>query len=281
MRRSLAALAVLVALDARADPPAPPRPPDAAAAPAPAPDAARRNDVISWEDAAKHVGEAVTVEGIVHGMQCTALSCLFAFEPTFKRFTAVIPGARFNAFPPRDQLDQMFTGKKVRVHGTVRLLDGKPEIPVQSPADFTLAPPTPDEQRHAREETEQARTDLLTRQTEVLEQLSETLQGLQEVIDRLAASQERTEAVLARLDDQIAALAAASAPQAYTPAPPPPAYEALRSVKRGMSQNDVVRLVGQPLQVERWDGGEIWHYDYGRSVTFNARGRAESLVGFQ
>lgn len=239
--------------------------------------------VIPWDEAGKHVGEEVTVEGIVQGIHCTALSCLLAFEPTFKKFTAVIPGARFNAFPPPDVLEETYAGKRVRAHGTVRLLDGKPEIPLQTPADLTLAPLSSEERQRARDEAQQTRTEILARQTEVLEQLAETLQSLQEVVDRLAASQERTEGVLTRLDEQIAALAAAQGAMS-TPVydmPPPPAYEALRSVKRGMTAQDVVRLAGNPLQVQRWNGGEIWQYDYGRTVTFNSRGRVEALVGFQ
>jgi hypothetical protein len=274
MRRSLTTVLLLVATLAHAETPV------RAAEPAVSDGQPKP---IPWDEAAKHVGEEVTVEGIVQGIHCAPLSCLLAFEPTFKKFTAVIPGARFNVFPSSDELQESYVGRRVRVHGTVRMLDGKPEIPLQNPTDLALAGPTADERRRAREESEQNRSDLLVRQTEVLEQLADTLQGLQEVVDRLATAQERTEEVLARLDEQIGALAAAQnamSTPSYEP-PAPPAFEALRSVKRGMSQQDVTRLAGNPLQVERWDGGEIWGYGYGRTVTFNSRGRVEALVGFQ
>jgi len=253
-------LAMLVALDARAEPP-----------------------VVSWEEAGKHVGETVVVEGVVHGLHCAPLSCLFAFEPTFEKFTAVVPGSRFNAFPPPEELERTFVGKRVRVQGSVRLLDGKPEIELRNPSDLALAAPTADERRRAREEAEQSRNELLARQTEVLEQLADTLAGLEEVLERLAATQERSETVLARLDEQITALAAAQNAMS-TPVwepPAPPAFEALRSVKRGMSRQDVLTLIGNPLDVQRSEGGEIWGYGYGRTVTFNSRGRVEALVGFQ
>jgi hypothetical protein len=260
MRRSLPALAVLLAVAAHAEPP-----------------------VISWEETPKYVGKEVVVEGIVLGLHCAPLSCLLAFDPTFKKFTAVVPGSRFNVFPSADELEREFVGKRVRVQGTVRLLDGKPEIQLQNPGDIALAAPTADEKRRAREDTAERREDLVARQTDVLEQLAETLQGLQDVIDRLADAQERTEAVLARLDEQVAELAAAqnamSTPTYEEPAPA--GFEALRSVKRGMTQQDVVRLAGDPLQVQRWDGGETWGYGYGRTVTFNSRGKVEALVGFQ
>jgi hypothetical protein len=48
-----------------------------------------------------------------------------------------------------------------------------------------------------------------------------------------------------------------------------------------MSRAEVLRLVGEPLSVEDTGGGwSIWNYGYGRSITFDARGRVQSLVGF-
>ena len=56
---------------------------------------------------------------------------------------------------------------------------------------------------------------------------------------------------------------------------------ASRSVKRGMSANDVRRLVGDPQIIEpSGNGWTTWSYGYGRSVSFDDRGRAQSLTGF-
>jgi hypothetical protein len=104
----------------------------------------------------------------------------------------------------------------------------------------------------------------------------------------MAAVQERMETLLAQLEQRDAALAAAQASQ---PAPPPatsygepqprPGFESLRSVKRGMTRADVERLVGEPQYVENGAGGWItWYYGYGRSVSFNSRGRVEGYVGW-
>src|SRR6185369_3587876 len=62
--------------------------------------AAHAEDTISWEEADKHVGENVTVEGAVVDVHCSPLSCLLAFEPSFNRFTAVVQAERFGAMPP-------------------------------------------------------------------------------------------------------------------------------------------------------------------------------------
>src|SRR5262249_26838231 len=94
---------------------------------------------------------------------------------------------------------------------------------------------------------------------------------------------------LAQQSAQIAALqAAANAPPPPEPPPPSygvpqqrPAYEALRTVKRGMTATEVARLVGEPLSSEGTGaGGYVWDYGYGRSVTFDRRNRATALVGF-
>ena len=62
---------------------------------------------------------------------------------------------------------------------------------------------------------------------------------------------------------------------------PRPGFEALRTVKRGMTRADVQRLVGQPSYVEPSSGGwTTWYYGYGRSISFDGRGRAQSFVGF-
>ena len=52
-------------------------------------------------------------------------------------------------------------------------------------------------------------------------------------------------------------------------------------MKRGMSANDVRRLIGDPQIVEpAGNGWTTWSYGYGRSVSFDDRGRAQSLTGF-
>jgi hypothetical protein len=233
---------------------------------------------IGWEDAAKQVGEEVTVEGRVMGVHCSPLSCLLAFEPTFNGFTAVIQASSFDDFPPKE-LDQRYSGRKVRVTGKVVERDGKPEIIVDKPAQLVLA-----DIRQKREEREAARTQA---QTEVLERLADVLTRIEELTERLVATQERIETMLAQLEERQAVLAAPAAPPVAAPSPgygdplPRPAYEALRTVKRGMSPAEVERLVGPPQYVEEAaNGGMTWYYGFGRSVSFDGRGRVRGLVGF-
>jgi uncharacterized coiled-coil protein SlyX len=230
---------------------------------------------IAWDEADHHVGEEATVEGRVLGIHCSPLSCLLAFEPTFNRFTAVIQAASFDKFPPRE-IDDRYSGKRVRVTGRIETRDGKPEIVVDKPEALTLIEEK--EQPAAAPETARA-------QTEVLERLADVLARVEELTARMAATQERLDALLAQMEQRELALAAALASQA--PPPPPeqpqrPAYQALRSIKRGMAAGDVQRLLGQPQYVDdSRRGWSTWYYGDGRSLTFDDRGRVQSLAGFQ
>jgi len=247
--------------------------------------AARGDTTIGWEEAEKHVGEEVTVEDRVLGVHCSPLSCLLAFEPTFNRFTAVIPAERFSMFPPQD-LDRRFNGRRVRVHGTIVLRDKKPEIQVESPEALALAEPPPED----REEKER-KAQALQGQAEALDRLADAVERIEALTERLATVQERMETLLSSLEQRQAALAAAQASQVpsgppsitgyETPEPPRPAYDQLRTVKRGMSRAEVARLAGQPQFVVPGGGGwESWDYGGGRSVTFDGRGRVTAAVGF-
>lgn len=233
---------------------------------------------ITWEEAAKHVGEEVTVEGRVLGVHCSPLSCLLAFEPTFNGFTAVVQASKFNLFPP-SELEQRYSGRKVRVRGKVVERDGKPEIMVEKPEDLVLA--------DVRERREERNTERSRTQTEILERLADVLERIEEVTERMVATQERIEAMLAQLEQREAALAqSAAAPPAplspgYGDPQPRPAYERLRTLKRGMTAAEVGRLVGQPQYVEQAAGGGMtWYYGFGRSVSFDRRGRAQGMIGF-
>jgi uncharacterized coiled-coil protein SlyX len=243
------------------------------------PAAADTERLVAWDDADKHIGEEATVEGRVVGVHCSPLSCLLAFEPTFNRFTAVVQARSFDTFPPAE-LERRYSGKRVRVHGKIEQRDGKPEIVVEKPDD--LAQVGAARRREREGEAATATADAAQRMADVLERVGE-------LTERMAAVQERMEALLARLEEHEAALAAAQ--QASQPPPPPPpsygeaqprpAYESLRTVKRGMSRADVQRLIGQPQFAEDSGGGwSTWYYGFGRSITFDARGRAQSLVGF-
>ncbi len=236
---------------------------------------------IKWDQAAKHVGEEVTVDGRVIGVHCSPLSCLLAFEPTFNHFTAVIQARSFETFPPKE-VDRKYSGRRVRVHGRIVTQDGKPEIVVDEADDLSLL----HAERSGPRDGERPATAL----NETLDRLGDVLGRLEDLTARVAATQERMETLLAQMEQRQAELGAAlEAAQPGPPPPPPsygepqprPAFEALRTIKRGMSRAEVQRLVGQPLYTEGGGRGwTTWYYGYGRSITFDGRGRAQSLVGF-
>src|SRR5262245_4527242 len=232
---------------------------------------------INWDEAEQHVGEDVTVRGRVIGVHCSPTSCLLAFEPTFNRFTAVVQAERFDVFPPA-RLDDQYSGKRVQVHGTIVQNEKKPEIVVSNPGDLKLA-------AERRQEHQEQDGSAQRQQAEVLDRMTAVLDQLVALTERMAATQERTDAVLAQLEQPAGMLAAAQPPPPPGPSwgdpQPRPAYEALRTVKRGMRPNDVERLIGKPEDVEYGAGGwSTWYYGFGRSVSFDARGRAQGMVGF-
>jgi DNA/RNA endonuclease YhcR with UshA esterase domain len=236
-------------------------------------------DTVQWNEAEQHVGQNVTVEGRVLGIHCSPTSCLLAFDPTFGRFTAVVQARSFKTFPP-ESLDATFVGRKVRVTGTIVLLEKKPEIVLEQPEDIQLVVTK-------QERKEEKDAD----QTAVLDRIDEMLDRLDALAERLESTQARLEQLSQLIDDRAAQLADMQAAAAEPPPPPPapsygeaqprPAYESLRTVKRGMTSNDVARLIGQPIAVESGsEGASTWYYGYGRSIMFDNRGRATSLSGF-
>jgi hypothetical protein len=231
------------------------------------------DEPISWDEADQHVGEEATVEGRVVDIHCSPLSCLLAFEPSFNRFTAVVQASSFNALPP-DDLRARFQGKLVRVHGKIVNRDSKPEIVVETPDAIQLA--TAPGKRPSDHAAAPAQA-----QAEVMERMADVLARVEELTERMAAVQERMDALLAQMEQRESALAAAQAPPPAAPEPVRPAYETLRSLKRGMSRTDVERLVGTPEYVENGGNGwTTWYYGGGRSVSFDGRGHVQALVGF-
>jgi hypothetical protein len=234
---------------------------------------------VPWNQAETRVGQPSTVEGRVLGIHCSPTSCLLAFDPTFNRFTAVVQAKDFKTLAP-EKLSAEYVGRQVRVHGTVQLLDKKPEIVVQRPEDLELVV-TQQERAEKREAT----------QAELVDRLDEMLDRLDTLAAQMAQTQaalQQVAAALAQQSQQLGAIAAAAnTPPPAPPVPsygepqPRPAYEALRTVKRGMTSDEVARLVGTPSAMEsNSTGGYVWDYGYGRTITFDRRNRAVGLSGF-
>jgi hypothetical protein len=245
------------------------------------PATARGADVLGWQDAAKHVGEQATVEGVVAAVHCSPLACSIAFEPTFTRFTAIIQAERFDVFPPAE-LEARYKGRRIRITGTIETIDGKPRMQIAKPEALALVQDEkrPDAQGVARD-SEPAAT-VSGAQAEILDRLAEILQRLDTLSEQLAATEERMAGLLSYLDERERNLAAAQmTPAGPPPIRPAPAAQSLRSLKRGMSSGDVERLAGRPLDViDEGNGWTTWDYGGGRAVTFDNRGRVQSLTGW-
>lgn len=275
MRGAVRARVVLVALVATSAVPA--------LSAEPAPPARPTEVVVQWDAAEQHVGRAVTVEGQVVGVHCSPTSCLLAFDPSFNRFTVVVQAKDFGRFPP-DDLDDRYVGRRVRVKGTVVDRERKPEIELSDPANLKVV--------ETKEERAERVTARIEAQERALDRFEQMLARVEALIERLAETQDRMDTALAALEERSEALMVAAAnptvvqvPAGGAAAPggpdPRPGWEVMRSVKRGMSAGDVRRLMGDPLNViPGGNGWATWLYDGGRSVSFDGRGRAQSLVGF-
>ncbi|MCP4591311.1 MAG: endonuclease/exonuclease/phosphatase family protein [bacterium] len=101
---------------------------------------------VSWADAADHVGEECIVVGQVVATKNIGSICFLNFHTDYRRhFTAVVRRANFEKFPQMPE--EMYSGKQVKVRGTIIDFQGKPEIIVTSPEQITIV----GEDRPARE----------------------------------------------------------------------------------------------------------------------------------
>lgn len=93
--------------------------------------------VISWEDADKYYGETVIVEGTIVATYNSGKACFLNFHRNWKRyFTVVIFRSDFRKFsyPP----EEYYKDKKVRVKGTIKEYQGKPEIIMRNPSQIRV-----------------------------------------------------------------------------------------------------------------------------------------------
>ena len=97
------------------------------------------DDVVPWQQAAKHLNEFATVEGVVALTRRTEKACFLNFHSDWqKSFSAVIFASRFDAFPPKPE--DHYRSKKVRVTGLIKDYKGRPEIILESPDQIEILP---------------------------------------------------------------------------------------------------------------------------------------------
>lgn len=92
---------------------------------------------LSWREAEKHEGNAVTIEGIIAATHNSGKACFLNFDKNYKRtLTLVIFQKRFAAFPPNPE--RHYKGKTVQVTGVVTRHGGRPEIVLERPEQITV-----------------------------------------------------------------------------------------------------------------------------------------------
>ena len=103
--------------------------------PQPAP--AIRGTVIPWEEAHRHGGEEIVVEGTIVRTHRAEKVLYLNFHANWKRYlTLVIFVKDLPLFPGNPET--AYKGKKVRVRGEVKLYKDRPEMVVRSPGDITV-----------------------------------------------------------------------------------------------------------------------------------------------
>jgi endonuclease YncB( thermonuclease family) len=95
--------------------------------------------VIPWEEAQRHQGEEIVVEGTIvrthRGEKVTYLN----FHRNWKRYLTLVIHVKDLPLFPTDP-GKAYRGKKVRVRGEVKLYKNRPEMVVRDPANITIVP---------------------------------------------------------------------------------------------------------------------------------------------
>jgi micrococcal nuclease len=103
------------------------------------PPSGRGEAVVPWEDAGRHAGEEIVVEGTIVRTHRAAKVLYLNFHPNWKRYlTVVILASDIPRFP--EDPETAYRGKKVRVRGEVKVYQDRPEMTVRNPSDITVVP---------------------------------------------------------------------------------------------------------------------------------------------
>jgi len=98
-----------------------------------------RETIIPWEEAHRHEGEEIVVEGTIVRTHRAEKVLYLNFHPNWKRYlTLVILVKDLPLFPGNPETT--YKGKKVRVRGEVKLYKDHPEMVVRSPGDIAVVP---------------------------------------------------------------------------------------------------------------------------------------------
>ncbi len=93
--------------------------------------------LISWEEAARYIGEEAIVEGVVVRTYNSGKAAFLNFHENWRgTFSVVIFANDFDAFPQPPE--KYYLNKRVRVRGKIKEYKGAPEIIVSSPAQIEV-----------------------------------------------------------------------------------------------------------------------------------------------
>jgi len=103
------------------------------------PASAIRGTVIPWEEAHRHPGEEIVVEGTIVRTHRAENTIYLNFHSNWKRYLTIVIFVKDLPLFPADP-EKAYRGKKVRVRGEVKLYKDRPEMVVRSPGDITIVP---------------------------------------------------------------------------------------------------------------------------------------------
>lgn len=86
--------------------------------------------LVGWRDAARFVGQEVTVQGRIVQARNIGNLCFLNFDPA-RSFTAIVRKENYKNFSKSP--DQLYRDKIVQIRGRVGMFRGKPELEVKSP----------------------------------------------------------------------------------------------------------------------------------------------------
>ncbi len=93
----------------------------------------RPRGAVSWEEAHRHTGEEVVVEGRIVRTHRSRDRLFLNFHPNWRKYvTVVVPAEELSRFP--EDPERHYGGREVRVTGTVTTYEGRPEIVVRDPS---------------------------------------------------------------------------------------------------------------------------------------------------
>jgi endonuclease YncB( thermonuclease family) len=95
--------------------------------------------VIPWEEAHRHQGEEIVVEGTIVRAHRAKKVLYLNFHANWKRYLSLVIFVKDLHLFPADP-EKAYRGRKVRVRGEVTLFKGHPEMVVRSPGDITVVP---------------------------------------------------------------------------------------------------------------------------------------------